>query len=441
MAVVALLLIAFALVTSENRRITIGFIVAAVVSILILRTAAIAIKALARKIQAQNMSVIRGRPVSRLAVANLHRHGSATTSVVLSLGLGLTVLVAIALIETNLKEKIIGRLPDSAPSHFYIDIQKDQVDAFRDLAASLPSLSRTQLAPMIRGRIAKVNDVPVQKLSIDPEVAWAFEGDRGLSFATTPPINAKIVEGSWWSAATEQENLVSMDAAIARGVGLGVGDTITINVLGRDVTATVANLREIEWQTAQMNFTFVFNPPALRGAPVTYIATVYANDQGAMAFENAVAAQFPNVTSISVREAIGRMNQLLTAAAAVIRAVAAIALVAGILVLASAIATGQVRRIYESVVLKVLGAERIDVIKAFAFEYVLLGLSTAVFAVLAGALGAWSVIRFVMRTDYTFYPVVALAIVAIAIFMTFGAGFAGIYRALGTRPSKFLRNE
>jgi len=437
-------LVAYTIGSAATPRIAAGFVAGAVGSVVILRLAAFAIARAARAGARPGARLTRGRPALRLALSNLHRPGALTVNVVLSLGLGLTVLVAIAMIEANLRTQIVDRLPENAPSYFFLDIQRDQVEAFERevnaVARDVPG-TRVELAPMIRGRIAAVDGTPVDEAEIEPDVAWAFRGDRGLSYSDRPVANSKVVAGQWWSEGYDDELLVSMDADIARGSGLDVGDTITINVLGRELTATIANLREIEWQTARMNFTFVYNEAALAAAPVNFIATLHAPDAAARRVEARIIEALPNVTAISVAEAIERVNGLLSTGASVIRAIAGIALVAGLFVLTSAIAAGHLRRVYETVILKVLGGTRREVFVAFAIEYALLGAATGVFAVLAGGLGAYAVIRYVMGGSWQFEPAVALAIVAGGVALTFIAGFGGVYRALGARAAPFLRNE
>lgn len=437
----ALLLALYTVGSANEPRVAGGFVVAVIVAFGVLRAAAAFIATSARAL-VERTGVSRGRPAIRIGLSNLYRPGALTVNVVLSLGLGLTVLVAVAQIEANLKAQINDRLPDEAPSTFFLDIQPDQVTDFESIFASLrhPDAALA-LAPMIRGRITKVNRVPVAEATIDPEVAWAFNGDRGLSFSQMPVANAEVVAGAWWPNDYAGPNLVSMDAAIARGAGLGVGDEITINVLGREVTAEIANLREIRWQSARMNFTFVYNAAALAGAPVTYIATLYAGADDARAFEDRVIARFPNLTAISVAEAIARVDALLGTAARVIRLIASVALLAGLVVLASAIAAGQRQRLYEAVVLKVLGGTRLRLLFAYLLEFGVLGAGTGLFAVLAGAGCGALVMRYVMKAPFVFAPGVAFAVVMVGVLAVLLAGAGSMLTALTARPALWLRND
>jgi putative ABC transport system permease protein len=359
--------------------------------------------------------------------------------VVLSLGLGLTVLVAVALVEANLSRQFDERMPAEAPTFFFIDIQPDQVQTFDQAVARAGGTSKR--AAMVRGRISRIDGVPVDQVPIAPDAQWAIRGDRGLSTAAALPEDAHVVEGRWWPADYDGPPLASLDAGIARGFGLAVGQTITVNVLGRDVTATVANFREIDWSSLAMNFTFILTPNALAGAPQSFIATVHAPPGREAAVERAVTDVLPNVSSIRVKEALDAARAVIANAGVAIRAAAAVTLAAGGLVLAGAIAAGQRRRLHEAVLLKVLGARRADLLRALAAEYGLLGAATGLVAAGLGSAAAWAVLVFVLKADWVFLPgpVAATAlggVVAVAAF-----GVAATSRVLAAKTAPYLRHD
>ncbi|HEX7970341.1 MAG TPA: FtsX-like permease family protein [Stellaceae bacterium] len=385
-----------------------------------------------------------GRPRSprlRLALANLYRPGAPTAGIVASLGLGLTVLVAIALVEGNIESTIDERLPEQAPSFFFIDIQPDQVDAFDKLVEGTPGVSQFARVASLRGRITKIGGVPVEQAVVAPEAQWTTQSERGLTYAATPPKGSRIVAGQWWPRDYRGPPLVSMDAEIARGMRLKLGDTITVNVLGREVTATIANLREIDWTTLGINFVLVFSPGMLEGAPQTHIATARTPPEAEAALERAVTDRFPTVSAIAVKDALAAVSQIVAAIATALRATAAITLAAGTLVLAGAVAAGHRRRVYEAVVLKVLGATRGDVTRAFLIEYGILGLTTAAIAACLGTLAAYLVLTRVMHQEWSFMPAAVVSTALIATALTLGIGYAGTWRALGAEAAPFLRNE
>lgn len=382
-----------------------------------------------------------GRPALRLALTNLRRPGAPTPTVVLSLGLGLSVLVAVALVEGNLDRQVNERMPETAPAFYFIDIQQAQLEPFLEAVAADPDATVMDRADMVRGRIVAVNGTAIDESSVAPEAQWAVRGDRGLTTTRTQRDMANIVAGEWWPQDYSGPPLISLVQGVANGLGVGIGDTVTVNVLGRDITGTVANLREVDWSTLSMNFSFIFSENALAGAPRSWIATVAVPPGGETRLERAVAQAAPNAAAIRVREAIETVNQLISAAAQAIRAAAAVTLVAGVLVLSGAIAAGRRRRVYEAVVLKVLGAVRSDVLRAYLLEYGLIGAATGVIAAAVGSVAAWGVITFVMRGQWEFLPNVVLATVVGCVALTLALGFLGTWRALGARASGFLRNE
>ncbi len=431
----ALALAALAVASASDRRTAAWAVLGTGAALGAFRLAALCLVMLARRA---------GRPRAaslRLALANLNRPGAPTTGVVASLGLGLAVLVAISLVERNVADEIDLRLPQHAPSFFFIDIQPDQTAPFDALLKSMPGVTEEGRVPSLRGRIERINGVPVEDAHVAPEARWALSSDRGLTYAATVPKGSRVVAGRWWPADYHGAPLLSLDADLAHGMGLALGDTLTVNVLGRDLTATIANLREIDWTSLGINFAIVLSPGALDGAPETDIATARTAPDNEAALERAVTDRFPNVSAIAVKDALQSLAQIISAIGAAVSAVAAVALAAGALVLAGAIAAGQRRRLYDAVVLKVLGATRADVTRAFVIEYGLLGLAAAVLAGAIGTLAAWLLMTRVMDAPWRFSGGTVAATLVLATLFTIAAGYAGTWRALGAKAASFLRNE
>ncbi len=438
---IAIALGAFTIFTAEERRFAIYFVGGTTVSLILFRIAAALVMKLAARLSTGRRGFVAGRPSLRLALANLYRPGSPTISVVLSLGLGLSVLVAMALMQANLDRQIREGLPSDAPSMFFIDIQPHQTADFVSLVQSQSGVHKVITANMIRARITKIKGVATNDAPMDANSRWAARGERGVSTAATLPENAKLAEGTWWPADYSGEPLVSIDAVVGRDFYLKLGDSISVNVLGREITAKVASFRDIRWQSGTMNFTLIFSPNALAGAPGISIATVNSDAGTEDKIETAVLGAMPNVTVIQVREALDMLKQVLDTLGMAVRLTATVALLAGALVLAGAIAAGHNRRIYESVVLKVLGATRADVLKAFVFEYLLLGLATGLIAAVVGALAAWGIVTRIMRLTWSLdLGLVAIVIVS-CMTVTLLAGFAGTWRAMGIKAAPLLRTE
>jgi putative ABC transport system permease protein len=379
-------------------------------------------------------------PALRLALANLHRPGAPTAQIVLSLGIGLTVLVAIALVEGNLSREVDARLPAEAPAFFFIDIQPDQLAGFEAIVRATPG-ARFDEVPMMRGRITQLNGVRVEDAAVAPEAQWALRSDRGLTYAATLPKGSQLVAGNWWPPDYRGPPLVSFDAALARGMGLKVGDTLSVNLLGREITAVIANLRSIVWERLGINFTLVFAPGTLESAPQTHLAAVYLPQVEEEKFVRAVTESFPNVSAIHVREALAAVDRLIGTIGDAVRLTAMVTLAACLLVLGGAIAAGHHRRVYDAVVLKVLGATRSDLTRAFLIEHGLLGFLSALVACALGTLAAYFLVTRLMKIEWVFLPVPLLWTVGLAILVTLTLGFAGTWRALGAKAAPYLRNE
>lgn len=436
----AVALVVVTVMTASRKDIALGFVVAAVVAYGLFRGTAALVMAVARRVVRAGTPV-RNRPVLRLALTNLYRPGASTASVVLSLGLGVSVLVASVVTEANLSLQIKERLPDSAPAYYFIDIQPSQMEAFRAAVASVPGADVLGAADMVRGRIVRLNGQPVTADSVDKDSEWAVRGDRGLTSAATRPEGAVLVDGEWWAPDYAGPPLVSVVASLARGLGIGVGDTITFNILGRDITARVASLRDVEWSSLSMNFAFIVSPNALRGAPGTWIATVAASPSAELTVERVVGQALRNVSAIPVRQALETVESIMETAGQAIRVTTVLTLLSGILVLASAIAAGHRRRVYDAVVLKVLGAPRSVLVRAYLLEYGLIGLATGLLAAVVGTVSAWVIVVHVMRVPWEFLSGVIVTVSLASVVLTLMGGAIGTLRALSEKPARVLRSE
>lgn len=422
--------------SAQDKPLAIWFVIGASLAFLAFRLAGALVIRLARALPRPR------HPRLRLALANLHRPGTPTPSVVLSLGLGITVLVAIMMIERNLHGRIEETVAAEAPSFFFIDIQPDQVQPFVDLAASFPEAGPVRRVPMLRARITAIGGVPTADIDPPPNYAWVTRGDRGVTWSAEPPSGgSEVVEGEWWPADYDGPPLISFDRNAARAFAVGIGDTMTFNILGRELTAKIANLREIDWTTMGMNFMVIFSPGVLEGAPQINIATLRISEDRELAFESAVTRAFPNVSAIRVREILADVNRIMTSIDTAVKAIAGIAITAGILVLSGAIAAGRRQRIYDAVILKTLGATRRDVLGAYLIEFALLGLATAGIAAAAGSLAAWAVTTHLMHLDWSFTPGAMAWTTALCVLVTMGFGVMGAWRALGQKAAPLLRNE
>ncbi len=427
-------LAALAIFWAVEKRVALWFVVGAIGSLVAFRLIAWALVRLTALLPRPRW------PVLRLAVANVHRPGAPTASVLLSLGMGLSVLVAVALVEGNLARQISDRLPNAAPAFYFIDIQLDQTEAFDKAVASVSGPGQVERVPTVRARIVQVNGEPADRRKVRPEVAWVLRGDRSLTYAAKMPPKTKLVAGEWWPENYQGPPLVSFDAEAARGMDVGVGDTLTINVLGRDITAKIANLRTIDWGDLTMNFVLVFAPGTLEAAPHTHLASARVPPADEEKLFNKVADTFPNISAVRVRDALEAAARVIGQIGVAVNLTAGITIGVGALVLAGAVAAGHRRRVYDAVVLKVLGATRRDVGLAFLLEYGTIGLLAALMAMGVGTLAAWTLVTRTMGMDWYFLPGTMLATAGLGVVLTMALGFFGTFRALGQKAAPLLRN-
>ena len=410
---------------------TAGGIMAALV---LLALAARLVRWCARKIAQR----ARGRPSLRLALAAIGGPKEEASSVVLPLGLGLAVLAAVGQIDGNLRGSIERDLPQLAPSFFFVDIQKDQIDGFRDQLGTRESVSKIDSAPMMRGVITQINGRPAAEVAGDH---WVLEGDRGVTYNAALPDDATVTQGAWWPEDYSGPPLVSFSAEEAEEMGLNIGDQLTVNILGRDITAEISNFREVDFSTAGIGFIMSFNPSAVEATPHTHIATVYAETNDEAAILRDVSNRYPNITAIRVKDAIERVADVLAGLAAATSYGAAATLLTGFLVLIGAAAAGEPARTFEAAVLKTVGASRKRILASFALRSIILGAAAGIVALLAGILGGWAVSTFIMESTYTviWTNVGAIILGGIAATLLAGLGFA--WRSLARTPSQVLRSR
>ncbi len=381
----------------------------------------------------------RGRPALRLALANIGGPGSETTGVMLSLGLGLTLLSTIGQIDANLRGLIAGDVVDEAPAFFYLDIPSTQRDAFVAAAEADASIEKIETAPMLRGRIVKINGEAADPSKVAPEARWMLRGDRGLTYSVEPPEGSALTEGEWWAEDYSGEPVMSFIEEEGRLMGLKIGDTVTINVLGRDLTARIVNFREVEWRRMGINFTMVVNPASLQGAPHSHIATIYAAKGEEGRLTRMFAEDFPSAVAIPVRDVIARTKTLIGKLVDAVRGASLATILSGLIVLIGVTAAAQRRHLFEAAVLKTLGAERGTLMRAAVLRYLFLGSAAAVLAIAIGAFAAWAVMTYVFETNFTFASGSALFVGVMGVLATLVTCGFFARRMVSVMPARMLR--
>lgn len=389
-ALLAMAVIVLAMWRTKAAELTLAVAAGTLGALALLALMAQGLRPLARDLAAR----VRAVPL-RLALAGIAAPGAATATALAALGLGLTVLVAVGQIDTSLRRAVVDELPKHAPAFFALDIPADQRIPLTNALTEVGATS-IELAPMMRGFITAVKGVPAEKVQADPAARWVLSGDRGLTYAATPPAGVKISEGSWWPADYRGPPLVSFAEAEGRALGLKIGDQITVNVLGRSLTATVTSFRPVIWQGMGINFVMIFDPATLSRAPHMHIATIYAPPTAEGALIRTAAQAFPMVTLINVREAVETAAALMARVAAAARGAAIMTLLVGLVVLFGAASAQRAANQHEAALLKALGGRLVDIRRMFWLRALLIGLAAALVAIVAGSLAAWGVLYFVL---------------------------------------------
>ncbi len=437
--VVGGVLLALAVLSSDSKKIALYFCAGAAGILLIFAALGSGVTRLARMLPRPR------RPSLALALGSLGAPGGLTRAVVLSLGSGLSLLVAVALVDASIVNELSGRVPKNSPNFFVLDLPRDDVGNFRKLVEKEAPGALVGHAPMLRGRIVAVGNRSAEQVRTQPEAQWVLNGDRGLSYSDEVPEGSTVVAGTWWAKGYTGEPLVSFEAEIAKALGVGIGDTVTVNVLGRNVTARIANLREVRWESLAINFVMVFSPNTLQGAPHNVLATIALDPSTPLAREadlsRAIGKAYPASTAIRVKDAINSFNTLFRRIITAVRAAGGVTLLAGALVLAGALAAAQRRRLQTAVILKALGATRARILAAHATEYALLALIAASLAVLLGGIAAWIVTTKVMTLPFVLSGWAIAQALGASLALIALLGGLGTWRVLKAPPVPYLRSE
>ncbi|MFS0772288.1 ABC transporter permease [Sphingomonas sp. 1P08PE] len=379
------------------------------------------------------------RPLLRLAIAGLHRPGAQTVALVVALGLGLTLFVLLASIRTAIDANIQRTVPARAPALFALDVPRDREAQFRRTVTAIAPAASIATVPAMRGTITGYGTTRVADLKTIPEGAWALRGERGLTYSTMLPEGSEITAGRWWPKDYAGPPLVSVDERLARVLDLKLGDPLTISLLGVERTARIASFRRINWDTLGFNFVLVFSPNAIADAPHNLAATIDLPTGQESRVIRALLAPFPSVSVIEVRDVLDQVRGLVTQMATAISAAAAVAVLAGIAVLVGAIAAAREVRTYDGVILRTLGATRLQVLGSQAIEYALLAIAVSILALAVGLGGAWYVVTQVFSFQWLPDPLAVGLTLVIGAATTMALGLAGAWPVLGTRPAAALR--
>lgn len=378
--------------------------------------------------------------LQRLALGQLRRGGAAAVASVVALAAGTAVLTTVLLVEHGITSELKASRPAETPSVIFIDIQESQRDSFVAAIESVPGAKLLQLEPVLRARVVQINGRPVDEVAIADGVRWTVHRDRGLSYRRQAPAEGGIVEGAWWPEDYAGPPLVSVEDEVAYGYGVGIGDTLTFNVLGRMVEAEIASLRrEIDWSEARVDFIFVLSPGSIDMAPHTLVATVDAPPDAQTGLIEQMARELPNVTPFAIADVVARVEAILSKIGLAVRLMAGVTLLTGLAVLVSALSAARREQLRQSVLFKVVGAERRQIGAIFLTQYATIGGVAALLGALLGLFASFAVVQLSLGLAWSPAPLLTVAVPVAALLLTLIVGALGLRRVLGVPAAAILR--
>ncbi len=392
--------------------------------------------------------------ILRMALGNLHRPGAQTAALVVALGFALAAFVLLAAVQTSIDANITSRIPARAPDYFVLDVPRGKgAETFRAVVRRAAPRADVRLVPALRGTVLAYGPagamIEVASLKTIPDDAWMLRGDRGLTYADRVPEGNVLTEGAWWPEGYAGEPLVSVDADQAKAIGLKLGDSVRISLLGTERSARVASLRRIDWDAFGFNYGLVFSPNALADAPHTYAATILLAAPEKRAPESQTGVRrgilgglvraLPESSVIEVGPVLGQARTLLGQMGTAVFAAASVAVLAGLAVLAGAIAAARAARQYDSVILRVLGASRAQLLALLLAEYALLCGVLAAVALVLGCGAGWLVVVQLFEFTWAPYWPRVLGVLGGGVGLVMVLAVLGSLSVLRTRPAEALR--
>ncbi|SFZ86783.1 putative ABC transport system permease protein [Devosia enhydra] len=376
----------------------------------------------------------------RNALKSIHRPGAPAPTVVLSLGLGLALLLMIALVDSSIRNRLAGEITADAPSFVLMDLFPDEADAVAQFAATEPSIESFQSSPMLRGAVTAVDGRPVAELRPLPdEVSWIFEGETPMTWARAQPQGTELVAGDWWPEDWSGEPLVSVGRMLATPLNLEVGDTLSVSLFGEEITARIANIRDMTAAAGPMNINIMLSPGQVENYPQSYLGLVKAVPGQEDIVQGLLVDRFPEIIFLAIGDALETVTNIVSSLSDAVAVVGGLAVISGILVLAGAMAAGRRQREADAVIMKVLGARRGDIILAFLAEYGLLGLLAATLGTGIGVGAAWAFLTYVLESPFNLDIGLIALVLAVAMIISIGVGMATTWSALSARPVRHLR--
>jgi putative ABC transport system permease protein len=432
------LLTAIATLGSARPMVTLGLLAGAVVVYLLMTGAAHLVR------RSADRAAGRARGFLRLVLANLGGPGSLAPTLAPALGLGLALLTLVAVVQTNLLGQIRDTAPANAPALILRQIPNDDVAEFDRLMAGqgvdVADGRIYQRAPFLLGRVVSIGGKPLEEAAVAPEERWVLRGETAMSYMAGPPPDLKLTSGRWWPKDYDGDLLVSVEEGVARGLDLRVGDRVGFRIFGRDLDATVASVRQVDWGGFGANMAFILSPGTLEAARPFHTAIVRIDPEREAGLMAAVSDRWPTILVFQLRRTLETAADLFDDVALIVTILASVVTISGVLVLFGAFAAAARRRRQESALLKTFGASRAEILGLYASEFALAGSVAVLLGVGLGIGASHPIVIEVFEARWRFAWTPVLIVSSISVVSAALGGLAVGWATLSHRPADVLRS-
>ncbi|MCH8208469.1 MAG: FtsX-like permease family protein [Nitrospinae bacterium] len=412
------------------------FLVALVVSILILRGLTLAILKCIRKLPPSRLMT------RRYGLANLYRPNNQAGSIITTLGLGIMLVLSVRLVQMDVIDMLNKNTEMKPPNYFFIDIQKDQIEKFEQVLDKTVPEAKWEMTPLVRSRFHAIDGRTVDQWQFKNthREEWFINREFVLTYMATPPEkNNEVIAGKWWTPEEAKIPQVSLEEDAAARLGAKIGSLLTMDIQGIKVKVPVTSIRRVNWRNVRTNFYMIFSPGGLEGAPVTFVSSVHVPEEKELALQEAVVNALPNVTALSTRDIVNTVENVVGKMLTLVDFMSAFTIIAGLFILSGAVASTKFRRLKEAAILKTLGAKRKVVASILSYEYAALGTIAGLIGVLLSMAFSWAVVEYAIEAQWHARFAPLLWTLVLAVILTLVTGILSSLDVLTKKPIQTLR--
>jgi putative ABC transport system permease protein len=332
----------------------------------------------------------------KVSIKNITQTKSITPITIMSLGLGVTLLLTLALVGTNFQREIAKSIPDIAPDYFFVGIQKGEKEIFEKNILNMDENAKIEVVPMVSSGIIKINGInPNTYIKPDNDSFWVIESDRRSSWTDEVPEDNPLTEGKWWDLNKPDQLQISLDAEVAKNLNIKLGDVFTLNIYGREIEGEIVNFRAVDYRDLSINFAMLFNPQFANNIPHEYLAT--AKFETIEKFdETSMLEVLPSLSMIKIADYLNKVTDVLNKVFIAVTLISAVTIIIGLIVISSAIMVqGKVKE-YQNLVFKILGFSKKEVIFSSLIEFIIIFKSVILIAIFFAVIAS----KFIMENIF-----------------------------------------